>query len=287
MGRGNGPEIMKAIKAINPEWNAQKYYQANAVRQDFAKGRTSQRIDALNTAIQHLDVFDDLGKALQNKDTNAINRVMNYVSSELGHPEVTDFNTAAGIVADEVVKSVVGSGAVYDRASMQQALSSNRAPEQLAHQKEVIEKLMAGQVGSLGKRWSSVDLPKDEFYGKLLPETTAALEKYLPKSQRPSEEQKPSSDNAAPPPPSEHEQLAPDGTPLRLWPEHTTQTVGGEKYRKEDGVLEKQVGGKWQKASGGSTKPGGGTEVTKEQYDQLPKGAAYTIPGDPTVRYKQ
>jgi len=30
----------------------------------------------------------------------------------------------------------------------------------------------------------------------------------------------------------------------------------------------------------------GGLDVTGEEYNKLPPGAAYTVPGDPTVRYK-
>jgi hypothetical protein len=44
------------------------------------------------------------------------------------------------------------------------------------------------------------------------------------------------------------------------------------------------------KPEAGQAAPPAGTgqnlDVTKEQYDKLPSGAAYTVPGDPTVRYK-
>jgi hypothetical protein len=181
MARGQGPEIMKRIKEVNPEYNAQKYQVAQRVRNDFASGAQSAKsMDAMNTVVHHLSVFDDLGKALQNRDTNAINRVVNYVRSELGHPEVTNFDTAKGIISDEVIKAVVGSGAVFDREGMQRNLNSARSPEQLQQQASEIRRLMAGRMGAMYQRWSSVPLPADEFVAKLEPETIEGIRGYAP-----------------------------------------------------------------------------------------------------------
>jgi hypothetical protein len=36
-----------------------------------------------------------------------------------------------------------------------------------------------------------------------------------------------------------------------------------------------------------ATGKSGGLDVTEEQYNKLPSGAAYTVPGDSTVRYKR
>jgi len=184
VGRGIGAEIMRKVREINPDYDAGKWGQAQRVRSDFASGVASRRVDSLNATIQHLGVFDDLAKALQNRDTNAINRLLNYVNVELGHPEVTNFNVAKGIIADEVIKSVVGSGAVFDREGMQKNLASARSPEQLAQMAAQIKKLMAGQMGALEKRWTSTGLSDDEFREKLLPDTVAALEKDLPANMR-------------------------------------------------------------------------------------------------------
>jgi hypothetical protein len=181
MARGQGPEIMKRIKEINPDYNAQKYQVAQRVRNDFASGaQTAKAIDATNTVVHHLSVFDDLGKALGNHDVNAINRVINYAQAELGHPEVTDFNTAKGIIADEVIKAVTGSGAVFDREEMQRQLTSARSPEQLKHQADDIRRLMAGRLGAYYQRWHSVPLPDDEFTAKLEPETIEGVRGYAP-----------------------------------------------------------------------------------------------------------
>jgi hypothetical protein len=181
MARGQGPEIMKRVREINPDFNAQKYQVAQRVRKDFASGaQSAKRIDATNMVVHHLGVFDDLAKGLGNHDTNAINRVMNYVRMELGRPEVTDFNVAKGIIGDEVIKAVVGSGAVFDRESLQKDLSDARSPEQLQKMANRIRQLMGGSLGALYQRWHSVPLPDDESVAKLEPETIEGVQGFAP-----------------------------------------------------------------------------------------------------------
>jgi uncharacterized protein YoaH (UPF0181 family) len=181
MARGQGPEIMKRIREINPDWNAQKYQVAQRVRNDFASGaQSAKRVDAMNTVVHHLGVFDDLAKGLGNHDINAMNRVLNYARTELGRPEVTDFNVAKGIIGDEVIKAVVGSGAVFDRESLQKDLNDARSPEQLQKMSNRIRQLMGGSLGALYQRWHSVPLPDDEFVAKLEPETVEGVRGFAP-----------------------------------------------------------------------------------------------------------
>jgi hypothetical protein len=106
--------------------------------------------------------------------------VLNYVQAELGRPEVTNFDTAKSIIADEVIKAVTGSGAVFDREEMQRQLNSARSPEQLKQQADNIRRLMAGRLGALYQRWSSGNLPADEFTAKLEPETIEGVRGYVP-----------------------------------------------------------------------------------------------------------
>jgi hypothetical protein len=181
MARGQGPEIMKRVKEINPSYNAQQYQVALRVRNSFASGaQDAKQMDAMNTVVHHLGVFDEVAKSLQNHDVNAINRVVNYVKTELGHPEVTSFDAAKGLIADEVVQAVTGSGAVFDREGMQKLLSSDRSGEQFEKQGQILRRLMAGRMGAKYQRWNSAHLPDDEFVAKLEPETIEGIRSYVP-----------------------------------------------------------------------------------------------------------
>jgi hypothetical protein len=181
MGTGKWPAIMKDVKSINPDFNAQQYQVAQRVRNSFASGaQDAKQMDAMNTVVHHLGIFDEVANALQNHDVNAINRVVNFVRTELGHPEVTSFDAAKGLIADEVVQSVTGSGAVFDREGMQKLLSSDRSGEQFKNQGEILRRLMAGRMGAKYQRWHAAKLPDDEFVDKLEPETIEGIRAYAP-----------------------------------------------------------------------------------------------------------
>jgi hypothetical protein len=178
--------IMKEVQEINPNYREGKFAAAVATERDFASGVTSRRVDALNTAIQHLEVFEDVSKALQNGDVSLKNRVVNYVRSNIaGNEEVTDFNTASQIIADEAIKAVISSGGgVTDRKGLHDQLASDRSGAQFEGQKKTLERLLAGQFGSLAKRWKAAGLPADDFQAKMLPATVDALGRYLPAKER-------------------------------------------------------------------------------------------------------
>lgn len=179
---GRSAELREAQKIVGqryPGYSTGKYLAANKTRNDFAAGaRGATNMDAINTIVQHLDVFDDVSKGLKNGDVPAINRVVNYVKTQLGRPDVTDFEIARNIVADEAIRAVVGSGAVFDREGMQRLLSSDRSGDQFAGQKDKIARLMAGRYDAMKQRWVSNNLSGDEFEDKLLPETAKLIQPY-------------------------------------------------------------------------------------------------------------
>jgi hypothetical protein len=166
-------QIMAEVMRLNPGYSASKYAAAAATRRAFDVGRQGDQTRSLNVAMQHFDVLQDAASALQSHDTNMINRVVNYVQTELGHSEVTNFQVAAQIVADEAVKAVIGSGAVFDREGMQKQISDIRSPEQLQGILGTLRHLMAGQLKGLRRQFTSSGLPEEEFNQKLEPSTLA------------------------------------------------------------------------------------------------------------------
>lgn len=139
----------------------------------YATGRQSEVINSLNTAVQHLAVYRELADALQNGNAPAVNRLANYIATEFGYPEVTNFETAKQIVADEVVRGVIGSaGALQDRESMAQQLRAASSPAQFAGQLNVIGRLMAGQLNTRRQQFvTQTGRSADDFDKRLTQET--------------------------------------------------------------------------------------------------------------------
>lgn len=151
-----------------------------ATTRSFATGVEGRTVRSLNVAIDHLSTLDELAKGLSNKDVKAVNRFYNILSKEFGYEEVTSFEAAKQIVADEVLKAVVGTGAgaLHDREILQAQFDKASSPEQLADVIRVSKKLMGGQLVGLRKQYTSGGGAGGdaEFNKKLLPGTTKELE---------------------------------------------------------------------------------------------------------------
>ncbi len=189
---GSGPQILKELQEIGQErgrpFDAKQYYPAKTLMDGY--GRTTPnspggQLNSINTATQHMDQLRELAVALQNKSIPAANVGLNYVKTQLGHPEVTNFDQAAAIVGDEVIKAVVGGGAaVYDREGIQKRLSNTKAPEQILQGLDTLKGLMGGRANTMLKQWSSLGLDPDQWVSKLTDETRDAVEPYLKERER-------------------------------------------------------------------------------------------------------
>jgi hypothetical protein len=72
----------------------------------------------------HLPVFEKYARALETGDLRVINRALQGLAEETGHPEITNFRIAQEFIADEAVRVMVpgGAGAVADREAINQNL---------------------------------------------------------------------------------------------------------------------------------------------------------------------
>jgi len=151
----------------------------------FSSGTEAKRVTALNTAVSHLALLSDDVKKLDNNDTQALNKVTNYIATQFGHPEVTNFETAKKIVASEVIKAIAGTsgGGVQDREEMQRLFDNANSPAQLKGAIDQAKKLLSGQLGSLRLQYTSGSGTGGDkrFNEKLNPETVRELEGSAPK----------------------------------------------------------------------------------------------------------
>lgn len=117
----------------------------------FSSGPQGNTIRSLNVAMHHLQTLDELTDALNNNDVLAVNRIKNYVAKEFGDADITNFNFAKQIVADEIAKAVIGSGAGtgQERLELQEAFKTANSFDQLQGVVKTAKRLMAGQLSGL------------------------------------------------------------------------------------------------------------------------------------------
>lgn len=156
------------------QFSAKMKMQANAATA-FGTGKQGQTINSLNVAIDHLGTMQKAADALRNGNIQLFNKLGNDFAAATGSEAPTDFDTTKQIVADEVIKSIVGTGAAAgDRDKAQALLNRANSPEQLAGAIAQIKKLMAGQLNGLRLQYKN-STGLDDFDSHLLPETRQEL----------------------------------------------------------------------------------------------------------------
>lgn len=159
--------VIAAAQTYDPTTNGNRFPAVKA----FNTGKQGDLMRSLDVSTQHLDVLGDLSTALANGDTKLINKAKNSWREQFGEEAPSDFNTAKEIVANEVVKSIVGGqNAVADRAKAQATFDAAKSPEQLAGSVKTVKSLMKGQIDGLKQQYENSTGRKD-FYNRLTPKT--------------------------------------------------------------------------------------------------------------------
>jgi len=176
--------VLERAMALNENYDARDYGNQGLAARNWTQpnGAGAKQIAAFATVAQHLDVLQELADAQNKFDTPKINKMVNYFKTELGYPEVTDFNTAKQAVASEVVKATTGTaGALADRQEAERALSAAASPEQTKGAINTIKKLIAGRIETSRAMYVGGTGKTPESFNKLLPENIRdAFGEYVP-----------------------------------------------------------------------------------------------------------
>lgn len=174
--KGGQRERFLAMAAqYNPNFDQINYAERLKAVKDFATGTQGNTVRSMNVGISHLNTLADLATALNNHDVQAVNSISNTIKTQFGVPAPTNFETAKGIVGDEIVKAIVGArGSLADREEAKKVISSAQSPQQLSQAIQTYKSLMAGQLHGLQQQYEGSTGLKD-FSSKLSPETLREL----------------------------------------------------------------------------------------------------------------
>lgn len=157
-----GMAIMGRVQQLNPDFNSQDYGTQQKALKDFATGKNGNTVRSLNVAIDHLDTLSGLADAMHNGNVQVVNKIGNAIATQTGSPAPTNFAAAKKLVADEIVKAIVGAGGgVNDREQAAQAISAANSPAQLQGVIQTYQKLMSGQLGGLRQQYEQSSGRKD------------------------------------------------------------------------------------------------------------------------------
>lgn len=228
LSRPMGQQIMSRVVQMNPEFDPTQFATRQKAEKDFGTGKPGQSVRSFNVALSHLDTLDQLATALNNKDTQVINRVGNAIATQTGNPAPTNFEAAKKIVADEIVKAIVGSGGgVTDREEAAKTIQAANSPAQLKGVINTYKELMRGQLGGLRQQYEQTTGKKD--FDRFLSESGKAAAHGAPAA---------AGSPAAPAAPTTFNAMPDPGQ------------YSGRKIRSDDGTTYESDGKTWKRVNG-------------------------------------
>ena len=149
-----GQAIMAAVEKLNPHYDATTYQTKQTARIAFATGKQGNMVRSLSVATNHLDQLAEAAHALAQHNIPAANAIINTYARHTGNPSITTFNAMSGVVADEVVKALIGSGgAESDREGIRDAFKAADSPAQRQAVIQHYEGLLGGQLNGLRRQY--------------------------------------------------------------------------------------------------------------------------------------
>lgn len=156
MMKPSGQYVMSLVAQIKPDYDATGYGTHQKAEKDFGTGKQGNTVRSLNVATQHLDTLEHSIDAMNNGNFPLVNQIANQFGYQTGNTAKSNFDAIKHIVADEVVKAVVGSGgALADREAAAKQIDAAKSPEQLRGVIRQFKELMGGQLVGLKQQYES------------------------------------------------------------------------------------------------------------------------------------
>lgn len=175
---GEREKYLRMASQFDPNFDQKNYNTQSQAINKFATGQQGNTVRSLNVAIEHMDTARRLGAALNNKDIPLFNKVANELATQLGKPTPTSFNAVKEIVADEVVKGVIGgAGALQDREAAAKKIRDASSPAQLNAVFDSWTELLGGQLKGLERQYEGATSRKDFRNRFVTPRAKEAIEK--------------------------------------------------------------------------------------------------------------
>lgn len=166
--------VIAAAKAINPDFNAAEYKLRADSKAAFRRGPDARSVQYIGTALDHLGTLKTLSDALNSGDVRAVNAAKNAWFNAFGSAAPSSFSAAKQIVANEVVKGIVGGqNAEADRDKAQTIFDNANSPEQISGAIDTVKALLAGQLRGFERRYKAATKAND--FNDFLSEDQRAL----------------------------------------------------------------------------------------------------------------
>lgn len=178
LARPAGQMLMQEVTRMNPSYDATQFPLRQKVRNAYTTGTEGQQLNAMNTAIMHMDLLADAADALKNGDFKPGNAVYNKIKDMFGSAEPNSYATIKEFLDGEVgavIKKGVATEGEMGRLESKGGASAS--PEQLQAYIKNAVRILGGKSAVLDDKYHSVMGPTDPFTA-LSPRSQAVLVKH-------------------------------------------------------------------------------------------------------------
>lgn len=178
MRSGMRDKVVQWVNQVNPGYKADEFAVRGPTRKAFTTGVQGQQINAINTAIGHIDQLTGLADKLQNGGFVPGNAAFNAVRTMFGGESVTNFDTLKDALAGEVSSVLAKGGAtVSGIAEAKEKIHGSNSPAQLAGYVKTLIPIMGSKLASLDYQYHQA-MGADDSYSALSPESRMILSKH-------------------------------------------------------------------------------------------------------------
>jgi len=153
--------LADAVAQYNPDFDATAYNTRKTASAAFTTGIQGRQLLAFGSAVKHLETLGGLIDALENNDTVQVNRLSNLWQKQTGGNAITNFDAAKGVVAKEIMKSIIaGGGGVEERQELARLMNGAGSLQQLRGVIDTYHELMNAQKENLIIQRDAAGLPR-------------------------------------------------------------------------------------------------------------------------------
>jgi len=170
-------DIIDRVYAINPSFDPGAYKITQESRKNWTQpnGKGTQQMQQFDRAASHVVAMGPVIDNLNNTNSPLWNKIKNDYYYNTGQAAPTDFSAAKKIVADEIMKTVIGgAGTGGEREALQHDLSAANSPAQLKAVINRARQLMGAQ-GTAMERQYTTSTKMTDFQNRLGPAGKALL----------------------------------------------------------------------------------------------------------------
>ncbi len=178
---GAVPPVMREVLALNPAYDATQFDARQKYRNALTSGAQGQALNSLNTAIEHLDQFVDVAKALGNGTFQPGNRAWNAMRETFGDSAPTNFEGMKTIMAGELASAFKKSGATDQEIhAVVSAINRQGSANQLVdYATKIAIPALGGKIHTYVSQTQAQMGEKDPLVGSIVtPGARAVLQKH-------------------------------------------------------------------------------------------------------------